>query len=321
MAFDPHADVPGADGAAAGFDVMGLIGFLWGRKWLIAGVTLAAVIGAIVYLNLATYRYSAQLRVTPAQTNGGSISGGLGALASLAGADLSRVTGGTSFPLYVTTLRSRDVAAVLASDPAIMQHVFKRQWNADTKQWQDNPGLVGTTADAIKSLLGIPSYAWRAPNADDMQKYLDDHLDVVEDVKRSITTIKIQDEDPAQAAAIITRIHTASDAAIRLRTLERTTQYIDYLEKKLPLVTIAEQRDALAKTLSDQEKLRMQASATVGFAAEPLNSVEVSPRPVSPRPMLTLLGALVGGLVAGIGIALATTLVRKPLPTPASGGQ
>jgi uncharacterized protein involved in exopolysaccharide biosynthesis len=43
-----------------------------------------------------------------------------------------------------------------------------------------------------------------------------------------------------------------------------------------------------------------------------LNGVEVSAIPVSPRPMLTLAGAMVVGLIAGIGAALATTLFRKP---------
>jgi hypothetical protein len=312
MASNPHDDITPNEAPDAGFDVGGLLAFLWRRKWLIGAVTLASFVAAVVYLNIAIYRYAADLKVTPSQGSGGALSGSLGALASLAGADLSRGASGAAYPLYFATLKSRGVAADLASDPAIMRHVFAKQWNSRRGKFEHHMGAVETIAEPIKHVLGLPSYPWHPPAAAELQTYLEKNLEVTEDVKRSMTTIRVKDADPAFAASLLLRVHTAADAAIRDRTLKRTAQYIAYLERKLPTVKNAEQRVALVTTLNDQEKLRMQASATVGFAAEPLNGVEVSAIPVSPRPMLTLAGAMVVGLIAGIGAALATTLFRKP---------
>jgi hypothetical protein len=310
MVSNPHDDIAPNAVPNAGFDVMGLLGFLWRRKWLIAAVTIASFAAAVIYLNVAVYRYAADLKVTPSQSGGGALGGGLSALASLAGADLSRSSGGAAYPLYIATLKSRGVAADLASDPAIMRHVFAKQWNSATGQFEHHIGLVETIAALTKRALGLPDYAWHPPGAAELQTYLEDSLEVTEDLKRSMTTIRVKDADPQFAGLLVLRVHDAADAAIRARTLARTAQYIAYLERKLPTIVNAEQRVALVSTLNDQEKLRMQASATVGFAAEPLNGVEVSERPVSPRPMVTLAASLIGGLIAGIGVALATTLFR-----------
>ena len=82
------------------------------------------------------------------------------------------------------------------------------------------------------------------------------------------------------------------------------------LSAQLGKVTIAEHREALAQTLSEQEKQRMAASSSAPYAAEPFGNATASPRPTSPRPILVLAASLMAGLLLGTLAALGVARLR-----------
>ena len=282
------------------------------HKWVIVGTFVATIVAAIVFLNVAKYKYTVEYQVTPTDSTGGSLLGGLGGLASLAGVNLPGKSDASPFGLYLENLQNRSVAAQISHDAAIMHGAFPTQWDPVLKRWHKPDSVISGVSNGVRSALGIPVYGWKPPGPAELQKFIKDNVTIAEVPKKSIGYVTIDHEDPVFAARLLAAMHEASDAELRRRALARSTAYIDYIGRQLPLVTIAEQRAALAKALSDQEKQRMMASADVPFAADLFSPISASPRPTTPKPVLVLAVAAGLGLVLGFAIALCITLFRKP---------
>jgi hypothetical protein len=124
-------------------------------------------------------------------------------------------------------------------------------------------------------------------------------LTLDEDQKRSIATVGLTNADPVLAEDFLQTVYREADSHLRQRMDARTTAYIDYISRKIQQVTLAEHREALASALAEQERVLMMARSGQPFAADPLGVVSVSDKPVSPNPLI----ALVGGTIVGLGSA------------------
>jgi hypothetical protein len=284
-------------------DLRRLFAMVTVRKWWVIGSVIVALVLSVAYLNLAKYTYTVEYQVTPTDSNGGSPLGNLGGLAALAGANLPGRDDASPFSLYLEALRTRGVAEDAARDRLILRGAFPKDWDGAAGQWRKPNSVVGAVADEVKSALGLPVYAWRAPTAAALQKFMGDNVVITQIPKKSLASISIEHEDPAFARRLLAAIHLAGDEQLRRRSLARSTAYIDYIARQLPLISIVEQRAALSRILSEQEKQRMIASAGVPFAADPFSPITVSPRPTSPKPILVLAIALIGGLFVGAALA------------------
>lgn len=302
----------------AGNDVIDLadvIAGLWSRKWLIA---LCAALGLVVgayQLHRATFYYTAELKVTPAQQGeAGSSSrlSGLASLASRAGLGIAPASNSSSFLLYTEGVNSRSVANAIAQRPDLMKVIFASEWNEHSQRYAEpRPGLVGSLLRPIKSLLGIPTYKWQRPDAARVRDYIDNAVKVEQSPDSPVVTLKFIHPDPAFAATFLTEVHRALDTNLRRRARDRATQYINYLSAQLQTARLVEHRSALAASLAEQERNRMMASSTLAYAAEPVDEVVTSLRPTQPRPALILAISLLEGLAVGLVLALVLTQVKK----------
>lgn len=278
------------------------------RLHLALGVVLILSI-AIGYLHLATYKYSAWLQLTATQQDGSSTKNGLSGLASLAGFNLSMSGQSTPpFILYIEALKSRQVAEALSKDQNLMIIAFNNQWNDKENIWQEPESFVRPLVKLVKKILGIPVYPWEPPGGIEMESFLKENVEIKEDAKNPMVTISFSHPDARFAEEFLKNLNRITDEILRQRTLNRSEQYINYLTKTLPNVTIAEHRVALAETLSGQEKLRMMASSGVSFAAEPFGNVAVSQHPTTPVAWLVLLSSLIIGLILGVVLVIVAEL-------------
>lgn len=304
-------------------DLRELFRTLWAGRWTIMAVAGMFLVLASLYLRVATYRHTAELFLTPAQSNGASRLSGLGGLASIAGINLPQGQGEMSFSLYQKGVYSRSLAEALARHPAIMHRVFADEWNAETGQWEQPQGFVPSTISMAKTVLGAPVYPWRAPEAGRMQLFLSKSVTVTEDSKNPFATLSFRHKDPAFAVYFLDVLNTELDSILREKALERSTSNIAYLSDQLGKVTIAEHRAAIAESLSEQEKERMAASSSAPYAAEPFGSASASLRPTSPKPVLVLAASLVGGVMLGsllvllLGPDRGIRFWKKPKPAEA----
>ncbi len=295
--------------AAPEIDLAAVMATLWSRRGVILACVVASFAVAVLYLHIATYKYTIDLKITPAQGGGNESAGSrLGGLASLAGISLPKDQSVSPFQLYLESIQSEEVAARIAENPAIMRGMFATSWDAQKGRWREPQSALAPIKRAVKQTLGIPIYKWRAPGARDVLDYLQLNLTVVENPKKPVVVLRMQHPDPAFAVAVLNTLNRAANERVRERALVRSTANIAYLAQQLARVTLAEHREALAGALSDQEKQRMMANSGAPFAAEPVGEAVASSKPTKPQPVIVLVMSLfVGGL---IGVAAAFALRR-----------
>lgn len=280
-----------------------LASIFWRQRWIIVASVLIGILLAVIYLHAATYQHTISLKVTPAGNSRPSLPGGLGGLASLAGVNLPSDSSQTSFELYLQGYYSREVADKLARDQNLMTGIFPKEWDSAGQEWEEPRSIVRTVTQPIKGLLGIPVRAWSPPTGARLQEFLDKNINVNRSRDSDIVTVSIDMEDPQLGSRLLFKLHKTIDEVLRQRSLNRSAEYIDYLSRKIRTVTVDEYRQALVQSLAEQEKMRMMASSSLSFSAEPFGTPSASILPTKPNPPLVLLvGFLIGSL---IGCAIA----------------
>ncbi len=276
---------------------------LWRHKWLGLVLLIVALVAATVYLRNAEYRYTATLLVTPADQSGSKPTGGIAGLGSLVGVDLTGQTG-SAFSLYADAVTSYPVAERLSHDKRVMHAVFRAAWNDRLHRWQEPASFLHSTVDTLKAVLGLPRQPWHVPDADSLKTFLDTNITVTEDKRKLAVTMAFDDADPRFAAYLLDRINAAADSFLRQKALARATIYVDYLERRLSQVQVAEYRQSMAQVLGNYEKTRMMASSDASYAVEPFGEVWVSPVPTRPRAGIVFAVAVLGAIVVWLGYVL-----------------
>lgn len=300
-----------------GIDVVGIGKRLWAHKWSGFVFVVVFVALAIFYLHNSTYRYSASLTLTPADqsgSGGSKAAGGLSSLGSLVGLNLSGGQG-SAFALYSEAITSSPVAEELSRDPVIMHEIFKPLWDAKTNRWAIKQ--PSEFRKGVKSLLGMPNRPWMPPTAADLQQYIEQNVKVDEDLKKNLVKLIYKYEDPKFAAYFLQALNTKSDAFLRARSLARSSIYVQYLDRRLREVQVAEYRQALSEALGAYEKTVMMASSRASFAADPFGEVQVSVGPTSPNPKMVLVLSVVMGLAFWIFYVLILKAIWRALRSPA----
>ena len=275
------------------------------RRRLVFSIVTGTILLALLYLNTATYKYTATLMVSPvvqSSQGGGGLSGKLGGLsnlASLAGINIGGDAATQAFMLYQKGLYSRDIADLLAKNPQIMHAVFHKRWDAAAKQWIPPNPTVHAIAEFVQTILGMPHHDWQPPDGSLLQEYINDNVNVEVDPDKPVVTITYNDEDPQFAVKFLHALDRTIDDKLRDLALVRSNRYIGYLSDQLTKVANADVREALMATLTDQENTKMMASVTAPYSAQPFGPPSASRRPMVPKPFLVLGVALVIGLFAG----------------------
>jgi uncharacterized protein involved in exopolysaccharide biosynthesis len=286
-----------------------LASICWQGRRFILWTMLAAFLAGIGYLHFAKYYYTAELQVSPAQSSQGkglaSKLGGLSDLASMAGVNIPQDGDAMQFELYLEGIHSRGVADALAKRTDLMKVIFKSEWDDASHSWVNpSPAIVVLGKKLLAGILGVPTFDWRPPDGAQLQKYISDNVTVERNPKNPLVTISYDDVDPQFAVTFLDALHQVDDNMLRQKAQSRSEQYIQYLSDKLPTVTIAEHRQAIADALSDQEKSLMMASAHAAYAADPFGAPSASARPTKPDPITILGGSLFVGALIGAGLAV-----------------
>jgi hypothetical protein len=307
------ADASRLISSEGGLDLRILVRRIWGGQLIIWAVALLCVALAILYLQNATYKYTVNYEVTPAQGSSNGLSatlGKAGGIAQLAGIDLPQ-SGDSSYKLYLEGVQSRDVAEVLSHDQQLMQTVFPEEWDPVAKSWHEPRGVVRDVRNSVKRFVNFPGPWWHQPDGARLHEVLLDQIDVLQDSKAGTATISMKSADPRYAIILFSKLHQATDGLLRQRALVRIDDYLHYLTEKLSIVSLAENRAALAQALGDQERARMFASSPRSFAAEIFQNPASSITPTSPRPLLLLIGAFVAGMLIGLTIVIVRIFLKE----------
>jgi uncharacterized protein involved in exopolysaccharide biosynthesis len=280
------------------------------RWWLVLATAMLGLLTAVVYLRAASYSYTVELRVSAAESSRGISSGAdrLGGLASLAGL-AGEAPSASPFRLYLEGVKSREVAERLARDRALLQGVFAREWDPVRRTWRQPRGFAGSIRSTVWGLLGVPQFAWTPPGPARLQNYIADNVAVVQSVKSPLVSITLQIPDPKFGMRFLTHLDATTDDILRERQQQRTRSNIAYLSDKLRGVTFVEQRAALFKALSDEQRQEMLANSRAPYAADRFGVPTASLAPTTPRQVpLLIAGPLIGTI---LGVVLALLIARR----------
>lgn len=268
--------------------------------FFLAGIAIVLLL-VVGYLHVASRLYTVSMEVTAATQS--SQNSRLSGLSSLAGIDLGGGGTGNLFKLYVASLQSPAAAAILARQPGLLREMFPRDWSDRDGRWEEPASGLRPFTNAIKSAIGMDIVPWSPPSTARVYNYLRDQVQVVQDDKSTVVTLKIESSDPRTAADVLVALNAAGDALIRKRSLSRAEGYIKYITDMLPTVTIAEYRSALIENLNEQVGTRMMAEAGVPFVSDVLSPPLVSPTPTSPSAFGVLALGFFLGCVLGAALA------------------
>lgn len=308
MSQSPPADHRTSAAEAERIDLISLALKVWDQKWLGIALIVTYLAIAVVYLRGATYIYTADLLVTPADQGSARSTGNLASLGSLVGLNVGGQQG-TAFSMYTEAVRSQPVADRLSSDRRIMRTIFAGSWDPVRKSWRKPTSAFEPARNALKDLMGVPTKPWQPPNSQDLQQFISESVAVSEDTKKGYVSLSYSNADGQFAAYLLEQLNRHSDDFLREKSLSRSLSYVTYLERRLAEVQVAEYRQSLAEALGAYEKTAMMARSDASFAAETFGRVSISPWPTSPKPKA----------VIGLSFALAIvtwillTLLAQPL--------
>lgn len=292
---------------------------LWARRLTVIIVGFVVLGLAILYLNVATYTYTASIKIASVdavdrQRPGGALSG----LAAAAGIGLRDPLSDPQFELYIEGLSSVETAKVLEQDPRIMHTIYGPLWDEKNQRWREPTGFRRDAVAFIKTILGIRTFAWQPPDAGRLANYISSNLQITRSKDTIITTVSFVNEDREFALFFIKKLHDVVNEKLRRRAIMRSTASISYLKQQLDVIQVSEYRQALLQALSEQERVRMTASSGLPFAAEIISGPDASGFPDKPRASITLvlavlLGGTLGLLVAFIRYAIADAKSRRAM--------
>jgi uncharacterized protein involved in exopolysaccharide biosynthesis len=130
-------------------------------------------------------------------------------------------------------------------------------------------------------------------------------LDVDEDRKNSVTTVSIYWSDPKEAALWANNYVALSNEVIRNRAAADSRRNIEYLTEQIKQTSSVEVQHAMYSLIESETKNLMLAEKRDDYAFSVIDPAEPPELKASPKRTIIVLSGLVGGLFAGVLIALA----------------
>ncbi len=253
---------------------------------IIAAVTLASVAAAL--LTKPVYRSEVSLVPVPEDGMGSGLAGlagQFGGLASLAGVSLPK---GGNWSQALATLRSRHLIERLVTSRNLLPALFPGKWDASAGKWKPGtaPPSMGDAVFLFRNRI----------------------LQVREDTKTGVVTVRVDWGDPAVAAEWANALVELADAELRDQAIKGSGQALEALRAELARAEQVELRSAISRLMESQIKARMFASIRQEYAFHVIDRAVPADLDKRVRPARTVM-VLAGG-VLGVLLALVSVFLR-----------
>jgi uncharacterized protein involved in exopolysaccharide biosynthesis len=274
------------------FDVATLIGVaLRGWKIVLGAVLVAAVVAAIISLQMRkTYR--AQALIAPVAQNSGGAMNALrsefGGLAALAGIDLGSSSGRQEEAL--ATLSSTGLAREFIKEEKLLPTLYDEQWDEKRKAWRE--GEAPTLEDAV-------------------QRFTGQVRTVDEDLKTGLVTVTVEWYSPELAAGWANRLVDRTNERLRSDAIRNSERSIEFLEKELAKTNVVELRQAIYRLIETQVNSAMLANVQREYAFRFIDRAVPPEQRASPRRKVIVAAGGAIGLMLGLGFVLVNHAIRR----------
>jgi uncharacterized protein involved in exopolysaccharide biosynthesis len=256
-------------------DLVAVWKLAWGSKYLILTIAIVCAVLAGIFAFSITPIFRSEIVVLPVRSGGmggGSLSGQLGGLASIASlAGVNLDSAGSA---------EREAKAILESHR--MDEEFIKQNN-----------LVGVLLPNSKT----PTL-WLA-----VKTFREGVLTIKEDKRTGLTTIDVDWKDPAVAAQWANGFVALANERNRARAIDEANRNIKFLNEQIEKTRVVEVQRSMYTLIENETKTLMLANARAEYAFTVVDPAVPSERKLSPhRSLYVLFGAFAG---AAVGLSVA----------------
>lgn len=291
---------PDADTQMIEIDWRSLARKLLARKKLIAQITAACTLYAVIAALMSPSIYRAEVLIMPLnqeQAGGGGLSSQFGDLAALAGISFSG-SGEAQTQRALATLKSRALTESFMKEAGVLQALYPSLWDEEKKNWKTS------------SWFGYGEKPMR-PSMEGAYHAFDQSIRTVRfDKKTNLTTVAIEWTDPVLAAHWANQLVRHTNAKLQSEAVKDAEKNIGYLNKQLAANGSVEVQKAIYSLIEAQMKNIMVASTREEYAFKVIDPANPPERKIKPNRRLMVLFGLVLGFMAGVAAVLALPYVQ-----------
>jgi LPS O-antigen subunit length determinant protein (WzzB/FepE family) len=294
-------------------DLKDLFLTLWHGKFYIILLSVGSVFFASFYLQTAERKYSVEYNLKPVgETKNNQGLSSFNRLASFSGIQLP-TRSNNDFNIFKELLTSTEVSEIIFENEKITKDIFRNEWNESLNDYSNLPvNKIQVLIGNIKSLLtGNKEANYIPPNPKRLAIYISKNIQIIEDEKTGLLSIKSETSKPELILSIIIKATEAGDKIMRQNYIDFSVEPLAFYKQKIRTARSREHREALAELISREEQKLMFASRGKYFIAEPYINPSISLYPTSPNPKIILGLSLLLGFIIGVAFILLRHSIMK----------
>ncbi|MEX2359679.1 MAG: Wzz/FepE/Etk N-terminal domain-containing protein [Gammaproteobacteria bacterium] len=256
-------------------------------RWIF-GIGALAVVISIIYALLAPQVFRAETVVSPVDSAGGGGAAAMaqrfGGLAGLAGIDLGALS--TDNNIAVPYLESRTLLEEFVRTNNLLPILFSEQWNPEQNDWNSASNEIPTLWIGTK-------------------KFGEEVVNITRDQSTGLITLSVAWSDPVVAAEWANGLVALANANLRQRELADAERNIAYLNEQIGRTDLVDMRQGMYNLVESTMNTAMLANARAEYAFAVIDPAVPPERRSEPRrPLIVVLGTILGGILALVFIAL-----------------
>ena len=271
-------------------DLKELFNLLWeGKKLIILITSIFALCSVFYALSLSNYYKSMAVLTTKGESNDmGSLSRYSG-IASLAGISMPS-SGADQGSLIVNTIMSRAfLKHLLSFEDVLPSLVAAKSYDNESKKLVFDPNIY----DAVnkKWLQTKPSYI----EAYDIYR---SQLTVIYDSNIGLIDVHIEHISPIFAKDLLELIIRETDALIRQKDLQQSSDALDYLVSEISKTSLIDMKSSMNQLIQSQLETQMMAKISTDYALNVIEPAFIPEKKFKPsRSLICLIGTMLGFVI------------------------
>ena len=279
-------------------DLIEIFNILWARKILIIFLTLISCVLSVLYaLSLPNiYQSSATIAAQEQIGGGGSTTGVLAGVASMAGVDLSADADKVQHGMKIMTSYSF-IEDFIDKHGLLVPLMAANGWDREKNQLIINSKIYNSESG---QWVRKPSPTQNPqPSLQEAHREFLEILDVKKDKRTGLIEVSIEFFSPHLAKEWVSLMIEDVNSLMRDKDVMQAQKSIEYLSSEIGNTTYAEVKTALSDLIQSQTRTIMVARSTPEYVFQTLDPAYASEYKLKPkRAILCIIGAIVGFLLS-----------------------
>lgn len=281
---------------------------LWMGKWTIAATSFLAALVAVVYtLNLPNV-YNSEALLAPAEEGGSgglsALAGQFGGLASLAGINLTGVSG-DKVTIALELLKSRQFIGEFIEKNGLKPVIFAAEgWDQSSNSLLFDESVYLQDTKSWVREEKPPKKA--EPSIQEVHKiFLKENLTVSQDKETGLIKLSIKHFSPFVARDIASKLIDSINSKMRQKDISDAQKSIDYLNDALSETNVADMQQVFYQLIEKQQQTKMLANVREEYVLKVIDPPIVADEKSGPkRAIICFLFIMLGTLFGAIAVVI-----------------